>query len=379
MIQQLLIKENDKDTLIGAYIADIHFGAMDPETQYKILMEQFITPIIPLDLDIVAIAGDLFDHKAMANSELIMYAMQFINDLVEMVIKPKKCTLLMVAGTYNHDAKQYKLLYPLTKLADADIRIAETLKFEYVRGHRILCIPELAGIDESVYQRFLFQSGWYDMAIMHGTIKGAVAMDTVGNCRLFTINDFAYCKGPIISGHVHEPGCFGEYFYYTGSPYSWSFSDHDNKGFLIVLSNKSTRMHYTYKQRIESFRYVAINLDDMVAADPKDIIAYIDKIKTEQGIDFIRIDFSLDVSKETKSILDQYYRNKDEVKFKYSFTKEQRDIQRKLNETEEFSKYDYIYDKSLSEYEILARYINEDMGSVFITAEQIKKFIEEEF
>ena len=82
MIQQLLIKENDKDTLIGAYIADIHFGAMDPETQYKILMEQFITPIIPLDLDIVAIAGDLFDHKAMANSELIMYAMQNLQMLM---------------------------------------------------------------------------------------------------------------------------------------------------------------------------------------------------------------------------------------------------------------------------------------------------------
>ena len=63
-------------------------------------------------------------------------------------------------------------------------------------------------------------------------IKGAVAKDTVGNCRLFTIDDFVNCTGPIIAGHVHEPGCFNKYFYYTGSPYSWSFADHDNKGFL---------------------------------------------------------------------------------------------------------------------------------------------------
>lgn len=369
-----------KDVLLGAYIADIHFGAMDPKTQYQILLEQFITPLTTLpELDLVAIAGDLFDHKAMANSDLIMYALKFVDDLIRLVIRPKNCTLIMVAGTYNHDAKQYKVLYNRLSDPTADIRIAETLKFEYVKGHRILCIPELAGVDEEVYQRYLFHSGWYDQAIMHGTIKGAVAMDNVGNCRLFHIEDFAYCTGPIISGHVHEPGCFEEYFYYTGSPYSWSFSDHDNKGFMIVASDKVNRMHFAWKQRIESFRYEIINLDDLVSADAKTIIDYIDKLKSDKGIDYLRIDFTLEMDKDIKVILDQYYRNKDQVKFNYSFTKEQKEIEKKLQETEEFSKYSYIYDKSLNEYEILSRYINEDKGYVFITADEIKKFIEEEF
>ena len=43
-----------KDVLLGAYIADIHFGAMDPKTQYQILLEQFITPLTTLpELDLV--------------------------------------------------------------------------------------------------------------------------------------------------------------------------------------------------------------------------------------------------------------------------------------------------------------------------------------
>ena len=194
-----------------------------------------------------------------------------------------------------------------------------------------------------------------------------------------TIDDFINCTGPIIAGHVHEPGCFNKYFYYTGSPYSWSFADHDNKGFLIVLSDINSRMHYAYKQRIESFRYETINLDDLISSDAQSIIAYIDKIKKEKGIDYIRIDFTLDMDKDKKVLLDAYYKNNNEVKFKFSFTKQEKEIEDRLAEMEDFAQFSYIFDKSLSEYDILARYINEDKGFVFVTADEIKKFVEEEF
>lgn len=367
----------NQDILIGAYCADIHFGALDPKTQYNILKEQFVDKLVNLPLDIVALAGDLFDHKTMANSDLIMYALLFVEYLVNTIIRPKNITLIIIAGTAGHDAKQLKLLYKYLQDTSIDVRIVETIKFEYVKGHKILCIPELAGIDESIYQYYLSQ--WYNQVIMHGTIKGAVAKDEVGECRLFHIEDFINCTGPIISGHVHEPGCFNKYFYYTGSPYSWSFSDHDNKGFLIVISNKVTRMHYTHHERIESFRYETINLDNLVSSDVNTIIQYIDHIKEEKGIDYIRIEFELEVPNTIKKLLDTYYKNNNEVKFKYSFTKERKDIEEKLSSMEEFQQYSYIYDKSLSEYEILARYINNDKGYVYVTADEIKRFVEEEF
>jgi hypothetical protein len=56
-----------------------------------------------------------------------------------------------------------------------------------------------------------------------------------------------------------------------------------------------------------------------------------------------------------------------------------KDIQNKLDEMEDFQKFSYIFDKSLSEYDVLARYINDDKGCVFITADEIKRFVEEEF
>ena len=56
----------NRGSLCTAHIADIHFGAFDPKTQYQILEEQFINRIIELPLDAVFINGDLFDHRAMA-------------------------------------------------------------------------------------------------------------------------------------------------------------------------------------------------------------------------------------------------------------------------------------------------------------------------
>lgn len=371
--------DNTKDILIGAYIADIHFGARDPEEQYKILKEQFIAKLVNLPLDLVAIAGDLFDHKAMANSDMIMYALLFIEDLINEVIRPKQITLVVVAGTYSHDAKQLKLLYKYLHDMTVDIRIVETIKFEYIKGHKILCIPELAGVDEDIYKKFLFQSGWYDGVIMHGTIHKAVAKDNVGNTRLFYIEDFRYCTGPIISGHVHEPGCFNGYFYYTGSPYSWSFADHDNKGFLIVANDRKSRMHFAYKERIESFRYETINLDDLVCNDAQVIINYINNLKEERGIDYIRVEFKVEVQNEIKALLDTYYRNNSRVKLKYDYVKEEEVCKTLAEINESLNEYAYLYDPALTEYDKLARFINGDMGYVYVTAEEIKKIVEEEF
>jgi hypothetical protein len=205
-----------RKTLIEAHISDIHFGSFDPKTQYDILVEQFISPLelMPV-LDIISIDGDLFHHKTMSNSDIAMYATMFIDEVIMRVVKPHNSTLVLELGTDLHDAKQLKLFYHYINDPTLDIRIVENIQFEYIKGAKILCIPDLPGIDESVYRHFLFESGTYDSVFMHGTIKGAVPKDEVGNCRLFTIEDFALCKGPIISGHVHTGGCFNSYFNFT--------------------------------------------------------------------------------------------------------------------------------------------------------------------
>lgn len=369
----------ERKTLIEAHISDLHFGSFDPKTQYEILREQFIEPLKQMPvLDILSINGDVYHHKAMGNSPILIYADIFLEDIIREIIRPKGATLVITLGTDSHDADQIKRFYRYISDPTIDVRIIENIRFEYIKGAKILCIPDLAGISNEVFNHYLFESGDYDSVFMHGTIKGAVPKDQVGNCRLFTIDDFLLCKGPILAGHVHTGGCFNAYFYYCGSPYVWQFGEEEEKGFLIVLHNLNTQEHFVKKIPIKSFRYVTMNLDSILDSDPRGIIEYITRIKEEQGIDYIRVEFNREVSADKKSIIDSYYRSNGNVKLKYNFTKEQKMIEANLKEMEDMQQYSYIYDNGLSEYDKLARYINDDLGYIFVTTDQIKKIIEED-
>lgn len=372
-------RDKYRGTLCEAHISDLHFDAMDPQLQYDILNEQFITPLESLPLDLVVIEGDIFDHKGMNNSNMTFYSMKFVDELINRVIRPKQCTLIIIGGTYNHDANQLRLFYHYMNDKTIDVRIVETIKFEYVKNAKFLCIPELNGIEDEIYQEYLFNSGIYDGVFMHGTIKGAIAGDNAGNSRLFTMDDFALCAGPIISGHVHGGKNMYNHFYYIGSPYSWRFDDKDDKGFFITLRNLDTGMYYINKIRIESFRYETVNLDLMVASDPKSIIDYIQKVKEQKGIDFIRVIFTKEASVSTQQMLTSYYKNNKFVKLEYRYTREREIAEKRLADMEEMQQYSYLFDNSLSEYDILSRYINEDMGEIFITADELKSIIEQEF
>ena len=130
--------------LMEAHISDIHFGVFDPAKQYEILKNQFIDRIKLLDLDLISINGDLFHHKFMSSSDAVMYPLKFVDELVQ-VCRTKQCTLFILHGTPSHDANQTKLFYRYMNDPSVDVRVIETIKFEYVKQKRILCIPEVPG------------------------------------------------------------------------------------------------------------------------------------------------------------------------------------------------------------------------------------------
>lgn len=367
---------NIRGTLNQVHIADLHFGVINPETQYNIYKEQFIDKIKELPIDLVSIDGDTFDKKFMSNTDAIRYANKFIFDLV-LLCKQKKITLIIIDGTTEHDAGQLRLFYHYLQDPELDIRIVENIQFEYVKGAKILCIPEMYGIEESVYRKFLFESGQYDLCFMHGTIKGAVYKDNAGQSRLFTIEDFCNCLGPIISGHVHTGGCFYTYFYYTSSPIRWKFGEEGPKGFLILLYDMDTRRHYLHLEEIQSFRYDTINLDELIASDPDYIIKYINDLKETQGIDYLRVEFTKDIASDNLDILKSYYRNNGTIKFKINDSASKA-TKAFVEEAELFDQYQYLFDPALNEYEKLARYINDKQGYAYISGDAIRELVEKE-
>lgn len=354
--------------------ADLHFGSIDPKVTYQILKEQFIDKIKILPrIDIIAIAGDIWERKYMANSDPIVYGTLFMGEIMQLA-KEKNASVIVVMGTREHDADQLRLFYHYRNNPEYDIHIVEQIQYVYTKGMRILCIPELYGIPEEEYQSFF--NYYYDMAIMHGTIKGSVYGDNVKEGRLFTIDDFRNCIGPVISGHIHTGGCFERDFYYTGSPIRYKFGEENTKGFLILLYDLDTGRYLMHLEPIESFRYDTISLDDILLSDPKEVIDYINNLKEKENIDYLRIIISPNYSPENSEILKTYYRNNQTVKFKIEKNK---NIEEELvnKESRLYDQYNYIFDSKLSEFEILARFINDKEGSIIVEAETIKKLLEE--
>lgn len=372
-----------RGTSLQCHISDIHFGVMDAQLEYKILKEQYIDRIKDLPLDIISIDGDLFNKLDMSNTDSCLYASLLVADIVSICKNNRKMGIptvfIILAGTKNHDAGQLRLFYHYLNDPDLDIRIVEQIQFEYVNGMKILCIPELYGIAENIYQQFLYGMGPYDMCFMHGTVQGAVYGDNAGESRLFRPEDFGLCMGPVIAGHVHPGGCFNSFMYYNGSPIRWSFGEEGPKGFQVVLYDMDTRKYYIYLEQIASFRYDTITIDELLCTDPKKVIEYIDNLKAKENIDYIRLKCKLTPDLEPNmKIIQEYYRTNKTVKFKIDkvMTDEEKSIAEK--NTDLYNKYNYVFDKSMSAYDILARYIMDNEDGIFITGEDIKKLVLDE-
>jgi len=367
---------------IEAHIADLHFGAMEPNEQYKILKEQFLDKLheIPI-LDIVSICGDCFHHKFMANSNVIYIASYFITQLIS-ICEEKNATLLILSGTYSHDADQIKLFYPLAEQVKGrvDVRIIEDARFEYVKGKKILCIPELYGKKKEYYYNLLFNQGTYDACIMHGTYVNSVYGKTIPDLDserepVFCMDDFSQCLGPIISGHVHQPHCYDKHFYYCGSPYRWQFGDEPDKGFIWLLQDINTHTYVIKYEEIISDKYITLNLDDLINNKPEETIEYINNYKEKENIKYIRIIFTKN-NIANINVIDTFYRNNKYVDIVNNSKSE--DVVKSIDEVNnKYEDFSYLNDQNMSIEEKLVNYINYNKGMVYITTEDLVNILKD--
>lgn len=376
-----------RPVLTEIHISDIHFGAFEPSEQYKILKEQFLDKIEELYFDLLSINGDLFDRKSMSNSDIVMYATLFIDNVVR-ICKKNNSTLVLLHGTRSHDASQLKLFYHYLNDPEIDIRIVEETRFEYIKGGKFLCIPEEYGRDENYYLDFLYYQGPYDGVFMHGTIHGVIHTGELPELSsykapIFKVSDFQFSRGPIIAGHIHVPGCYEKYAYYCGSPYRWSHGEEEAKGFYIVLRDLHTGGHYTHFEEIFSAKYRTINVDELLLLDPKEAINQINNLKQKENIDYIRLQYKKELNDNTSTnlqLIKNFYRGDSSVKIHYKQKKEKSIDNNEFisnEDMEKYKQYEYMFSPNLSNEEILVRYINDNKGYEFITVEELTEILTE--
>lgn len=359
-----------------AHISDLHFGKIDPKVEFNILKEQFIDRIKDLPLDCISIDGDFFDRLFMSNTDTTLYANLFFKELYNVCKNNAKrgihTVLILILGTKNHDADQLRLFYPYLEDKEVDLRIVETIQFQYINGCRVLCIPELYNVTDDEYSKVLYESGVYDMVFMHGSIEGAIYDNKMGESKIFSPSDFSCCMGPVVAGHVHTGPAVHGFCYYNGSPIRWNFGEEETKGFQLVLYDMDTRYYYIHKEPIHSFRYDTISIDDIIMTDPQKVISYINDLREKEGIDYIRLKCVSNYdTQDALNIIKEYYRTDKTVKFK--FDKEMSPDEKSFDQqtTAMYDKYSYLFDKSMSTYEIFARFINDNQSDIIVTADDI--------
>ena len=367
----------DRGTLITVHISDLHFPATDnPSKQYAILEDQFLRKIESMPrIDLICINGDLYDHKCMASSDAVLYASLFVAKCVE-ICKSHNATLIILQGTLSHDSNQLKIYYHYMQRQDVDVRIVTNIRFEYVKNARILCIPELYGIPEEYYQQILFGSDFYDLCIMHGTIHGAVYGDNVGQGRLFHIEDFLNCRGPIISGHIHKPQTFNDHFYYCGSPYRWRFDDDHFKGFILMCYNLNTRQYYLDYEEIISDTYKTISIQELINNDPIKTIDYIRNLKESQGINYIRVKFESAIPGSARIVISNQFRNDESVNLE--FFSPEREIAKQAEEKikEDNEKFAFLLDPKLTDEQKFVLWVNHlKQDEQFLTVEELEELL----
>ena len=379
-MQQMIYRLDDASSrgiLTEVHIADIHFGVIDPQTHYMILNEQFLNKIARINFDVLSIDGDLFDHKFMSNSDVVLYAIKFIDNCVELC-KAKGATLVILHGTRSHDSDQLKLFYHYIDDRDIDIRIVENIKFEYIKNAKVLCIPEEYGKGAGYYYPYLYHSGQYDTAFMHGTFKGSIfganKVDLETERPVFDINCFGNCLGPIIAGHVHTGGCFDRHFYYTSCPIRYRYGEEEPKGFMVILHNLDTHEYYPHFEEIQSFRYDTINLDHMLNKDPKEVVTYLKQLQAS-GVDNIRVEFTSNDNMANIELLKNFFRNDSSIKINAENAIVVETLSKNQEAIDKYSDMGFLLDPSLSSDEKFVQYVNYKEGYEFITVDKLVEIL----
>jgi len=260
--------------LYGLVIADIHYGKKDDVLLNKNLDKFFFPKIYEenYDIDYVIVAGDLFDRIMKLTEMGSIFALNFINHLVELAIQ-YDFVVRILKGTKTHDYNQLNNFKSLEAKHFPRFRVIETVEEEEIfENVTFLYVPEeyMDNPTEYYSKYFDLEEGVaYDMMFFHGTfdfvgfIPDVESERHIKHAPVFSgekISKIVY--GKAIGGHIHNRMIWKN-IEYTGSFDRFSFGDTKPKGFLEVFYDLETLECTTnFIENTDAPIYVTFNMDD---------------------------------------------------------------------------------------------------------------------
>lgn len=375
-------------------LADVHWGAMDPNEMYHNL--QLVLDFISSrnDIDLVVICGDYFDYRLTLNSKPALKALKWFDELYTVCKKNGVKALRAIKGTKEHDNDQWEAIRPMdsgTCANDFFRKFYECTVEETLPGMKcIYCPDETVNVKkyEELYLDRMMSAP--DIGFFHGNFDTLLPQLVIDQNRDAEIPSIIYFKntwaklinGPLIAGHWHiftdqDP------LIYIGSYDRWKFGEEDEpKGFLFVQYDTDDHSYYWHRVLNPYARhYSQLTIDNSLCVSPDDFAQLKDSIVHLRNLDpRMKIKVKFQISVDNPESLENFesFRNSVaplQVKcdIKNLVRKEKQKKQREI-QVEDTKKYQYIIDHPLEVRKNIREYISREEG-IELSDEDIDRFI----
>jgi len=265
-------------------LSDIHLGHTRTKTIYIIdNLHGFFRKNHNLlsKLNIIFIAGDLYDRLLASNSKEFILANEWLSTLA-MYCSKYSIKLRILEGTPSHDWKQVSVFDKSIKTLglDVDYQYINSLHIELNTdlGISILYVPDewnhSADITYKEVQRLLakYELESVDIAIMHGQFHHQLPMITLDSSH--TENDYlSIVKYYINIGHIHISSVY-QRILAQGSFDRLAHNEEGDKGCMVMTIYCTGDMEFMFLKNHNAQPYKKYDLSEY---NTKDVVKYLNK------------------------------------------------------------------------------------------------------
>jgi hypothetical protein len=289
-------------------LSDIHLGHNNnPTDNITNNIISYFTKYknILIELDILYIAGDLFDRLLTASSNEYKKSI-FILTFIAKFCKSHNIKLRILEGTPSHDWKQMDAFHITVKelVPDVDFKYISTLSIELMEdlGISVLYIPdEWRHHSEDVYDDVLACLKEHNLAavdtiIMHGQFHYQIPNVILPSSHIES-NYTAICKHYISIGHIHSKSVYGK-IVAQGSFDRLAHNEEEAKGGMWFSISDTEDDEFSFLENDNAMVFVTIDCRDI--------------LELESLIEFLDTKLTLDNYKESSHIR-LYLRNDEKI------------------------------------------------------------------
>ncbi len=324
----------DKRILV---ISDIHLGHKNTSSEFivKNLYHELNKYKGIEDLDVIFIAGDIFDRLLTLPSDDISHITIWAFSLLKLCSR-HKIKLRILEGTPSHDWTQSELFVTLVKAneIDIDFEYVSVLSIEKIKDLNltVLYIPDewTSSTDTTLKQvKNLMQAEGLekvDIAIMHGMFDYQVPQNKNEDVKHSSTEYLSLVNYYIFIGHVHKFS-FYDRIIAQGSFDRLTHGEEEEKGFVVAtLSPAGNRYDFVINKNAKVYKTLEIKTDNREKELNK-LRKALDKLPRESAVRFkIRSDNPL------VNVLEEFKKEYIFLTFSRLFTDKDEVVQKTLND-----------------------------------------------